>query len=83
MEGHHPVPEHLRRAGHLFDGQDREARIGERPGGPSRGDQLPTEIGQALGQIDDPGLVVYGKKGSQIAAFLVARLSITDRIAAG
>ena len=58
VEGLHPAAQHFggaRDLGHLQMG---DAGVGQGGGGIAAGDQLPPEISQALGQLDQPFLVI-------------------------
>ncbi len=64
VQRHDAVTQHDRRAGVVGDVDHRHAGFGDGPGGAARRHQLPAEVVQALGEVDDAGLVVHGQQGS-------------------
>ena len=59
VQGHHAVPEHLGKARPLLDASDGDAGGLDDLGGSAGGDDLHTHLGQGLGEVLDPGLVVH------------------------
>ena len=63
VQGHDPMPEHDRRAGVVGHIGHVDSRVGDDSGGATTRDEFPAQIGQALGEFDDSGLVVDGQQG--------------------
>ena len=59
-----PSAQHLGSAGDLGDLGDGHALVGQQRGGAPAGYDLPAEVDEATGQVDDAGLVVDGKQGA-------------------
>ncbi len=59
VEGDDPVAEHGREAGELGHVGDRDAGVGDHPGGAARRDQLHTELVEGGGELRDPRLVIH------------------------
>ena len=78
VEGLDAPAQHLGRAGHLGDLGVRDAGLGQPGRGVAAGHQLPAQVREALGQLDQPLLVVDGQQCphdviSSSAPSLVAR----------
>ena len=66
MQRLHAAAQHLRAAcevGHLCD---RESRLGDRPRRAARPDELPAEVMEPAGKVNDPGLVVHREDGASL-----------------
>src|SRR6185295_805374 len=57
MEGLDPTAEELGKTGHLGDVADRDARLAERDGGSSRGEDLHAVAREPVRELDQAGLV--------------------------
>ena len=62
VEGLHPAAQHLGRAGEDGHLDVVDTGLGQGGRGAAARDQLPAQVGQALGQFDQTGLVVYGQQ---------------------
>ncbi len=77
VEGLDPPAEHLGRAGHLRHLGVGDARLAQLGRGVAAGDQLPAQVGEALGQLDQALLVVHRQQGPHdvISSSLLLTLS--------
>jgi hypothetical protein len=58
VQRHHAVPEDGREPRHLLGVGHLQPRLPQGGGGAAGGDEVPPELGQSPGQIDDAGLVI-------------------------
>ena len=64
MEGLDPSAQHLGGTGDLGDPGDGHALVGQQRGGAAARHDLPAEVYEPPGQVDDAGLVVDGQQGA-------------------
>src|SRR5690606_19930300 len=62
VEGDDAVAEDRRVAGEIGHVRDRDPGVGDRAGRAAARDQTPAQPVEALGQLDDAGLVVHGEQ---------------------
>ena len=60
----HASVEHLGEARDFLDGRDLQPGLAQGGGGPARGHERDTDLGESTRQLDHPGLVVDGEQGS-------------------
>ncbi len=59
-----PAVEHFRESGHVAHVAHREAGVAQRAGRAAGGDEVPAEGGEALGELDQAGLIGNGEQGA-------------------
>ena len=72
VERLHAAAEHLGALRQVGDVEDRQARVADRAGGSAGGDELHLELGEALGELDEPGLVGNGEQRAPHGLHVIA-----------
>jgi hypothetical protein len=59
-----PAAEQLRHLGQLLHARNVQAHLLERRGGAAARDEIPAQVGESSGELDEARLVVHGQEGA-------------------